>query len=144
MLREHLRGIVPEYMMPAAYVFLEEFPLTRNGKVDRKALPEPEYEAKEYVAPSTVTEETLAEIWSEVLKVKHPGIRDNFFEAGGHSLLAVQLIARVREVLHVDLPVRQLFERPTIETMSQYISQQELSRDNAPDLVSISREAYRI
>jgi amino acid adenylation domain-containing protein len=144
MLREHLRGMMPEYMMPAAYVFLEKFPLTRNGKVDRKALPEPEYEAKEYVAPSTITEETLAEIWSEVLKVKQPGIRDNFFEAGGHSLLAVQLIARVREVLHVDLPVRQLFERPTIETMSQYISQQELSRDNVPELVPISREAYRI
>ena len=144
MLREHLRGIVPEYMLPAAYVFLEEFPLTRNGKVDRKALPEPEFVAKEYVAPSTITEETLAEIWSEVLKVKRPGIRDNFFEAGGHSLLAIQLIARVREVLHVDLPVRQLFERPTIETMSQYISQLELSHDNVPELVPISREAFRI
>jgi acyl-coenzyme A synthetase/AMP-(fatty) acid ligase len=143
-LREHLHRMVPEYMMPAAYIVLEKFPLTRNGKVDRKALPEPEHKAKEYVAPSTLIEEALAEIWSEVLKVKRPGITDNFFEAGGHSLLAVQLISRVREVLHIDLPVRQLFERPTIETMAHYISNLELSRDNTPELAPISREAYRI
>jgi len=142
-LRAHLRARLPEYMVPSAFVQLDELPLTPNGKLNRKALPEPEASNdKEYVAPSTPMEKTLAAIWSDVLKVKRPGIRDNFFEAGGHSLLAVQLISRVREVLHVALPVRQLFERPTIESVAKYIDTlQRVDEDNS-ELVPVSREAF--
>lgn len=142
-LRARLRTTLPEYMVPSAFVLLDELPLTPNGKLNRKALPEPEASGdKEYVAPSTPMEKTLAAIWSDVLKVKRPGIRDNFFEAGGHSLLAVQLISRVREVLHVALPVRQLFERPTIESVAKYIDTlQRVDEDNS-ELVPVSREAF--
>ena len=142
-LRAHLRARLPEYMVPSAFVLLDELPLTPNGKLNRKALPEPEASSdKEFVAPSTPMEKTLAGIWSDVLKVKRPGIRDNFFEAGGHSLLAVQLISRVREVLHVALPVRQLFERPTIESVAQYIDTlQRVDEDNS-ELVPVAREAF--
>jgi acyl carrier protein len=143
-MRAHLRGSLPEYMTPSAFVLLNELPLTPNGKLNRKALPEPEHTSKEYVPPSTPVEEALAAIWSEVLKMKRPGIRDNFFEMGGHSLLAVQLASRVREVLQVNMPLRQLFERPTIETMSQYISSLPLLNDDGPELVPVSREAYRV
>jgi amino acid adenylation domain-containing protein len=143
-LRTGLRGKLPEYMTPSSFVLLDELPLTPNGKLDRKALPEPEHTSKEYVAPSTPVEQAVAAIWSEVLKMKRPGIRDNFFEMGGHSLLAVQLASRMREVLQVNVPLRQLFERPTIETMSEYISNLPLLGDDAPELVPVSREAYRV
>jgi amino acid adenylation domain-containing protein len=142
-LRVQLRTRLPEYMVPSAFVLLDELPLTANGKLNRKALPEPEASSdKEYVAPSTPMEKTLAAIWSDVLKVKRPGIRDNFFEAGGHSLLAVQLISRVREVLHVALPVRQLFERPTIESVAQYIDTLQRVDEDSSELVPVSREAF--
>src|SRR5437762_2185320 len=87
-LREHLQERRPEYMVPSAYVELSEMPLTRNGKVDRKALPEPEglvVREAEYMAPRTATEEVLAGIWSELLRVERVGVMDNFFELGGHS-----------------------------------------------------------
>jgi amino acid adenylation domain-containing protein len=143
-LRAHLRARLPEYMIPSAYVLLDQLPLTPNGKLNRKALPEPEGSEKEYVAPITPVEKALAAIWSDVLKVKRPGMRDNFFEAGGHSLLAVQLISRVRELLHVELPVRQLFERPTIESMAQYIETLQQVEEDSLELVPVSREAYRL
>ncbi|MGZ4857994.1 MAG: amino acid adenylation domain-containing protein [Candidatus Angelobacter sp.] len=143
-LRAHLRARLPEYMVPSAFVLLDELPLTPNGKLNRKALPEPEDSEKEYVAPITPVEKTLAAIWSDVLKVKRPGIRDNFFEVGGHSLLAVQLISRVRELLHVELPVRQLFERPTIESVAQYIETLQQVGEDSSELVPVSRDAYRL
>jgi amino acid adenylation domain-containing protein len=143
-LRDHLRRMMPEYMMPAAYIFPDKLPLTANGKVNREALPEPEILSHEYVAPRTPMEVTLAALWSEVLKLERPGIRDNFFESGGHSLLAVQLVSRIREEFRVELPIRQLFERPTIESISEYIAGLELANDADPELVPVSREAYRI
>ncbi len=116
-LRTHLTAKLPEYMVPAAYVWLETLPLTSNGKVDRRALPAPDADAfatREYEAPAGETEEVLAGIWSEVLGVERVGRRDHFFALGGHSLLAVQLISRVRQALGVEVALGELFTRPTL------------------------------
>jgi amino acid adenylation domain-containing protein len=117
-LREHLKGRVPEYMIPASFVLLERLPLTVNGKVDRRALPvpveEPETIGAAYVAPRSPEEEMLAAIWTDLLGVARVGMDDDFFALGGHSLLAAQLVARVRAVAGVDLALATVFERPTI------------------------------
>jgi amino acid adenylation domain-containing protein/thioester reductase-like protein len=116
-LRAHLGGRLPEYMVPAAYVRLSALPLTPSGKLDRRALPAPEGEAyvsREYEPPVNETEEALAGIWAEVLRVERVGRRDNFFELGGHSLLAVRMISRVRQVLGVEVALGELFTRPVL------------------------------
>ncbi|MEE8596102.1 MAG: amino acid adenylation domain-containing protein, partial [Gemmatimonadota bacterium] len=111
-LRSHLKALVPEYMIPAAFVVVDEFPMTVNGKVDRHSLPdlEDQPQEKSYVAPHGAVEEVLAYIWAEVLRLDRVSVDDNFFELGGHSLLATQVMARIREGFAVDLPVRVLFE----------------------------------
>jgi amino acid adenylation domain-containing protein len=117
-LREHLRGRLPEYMVPSQYVMLEALPLTANGKVDRRALPEPGTEAgvgcEEYVAPRTAAEEAIASIWAEVLGVERVSAHDNFFDLGGHSLLATQVVSRAEEALGVELTLDKLFDSPTV------------------------------
>ena len=103
--------------MPAGFVEVAEFAFTPGGKINRRALPAPEgifAEAAEYEAPRTPTEELLSGLWASVLRVSRVGINDNFFELGGHSLLATQLVSRVREAFGVELPLRELFERPTV------------------------------
>jgi acyl carrier protein len=124
-LREHLQKQLPDYMVPAAITALEKFPLTANGKLDRRALPEPNFgEARtECTLPRTTTEEMLAEIWCDVLQVELVGIHDNFFELGGHSLLATQVITRVNDALGVDLSMRQFFLAPTIERMAAVLEE---------------------
>ena len=123
--RKYLKQKLPEYMIPSAFVRLDELPLTPNGKIDRKALPTPDQDRPElgnvYQAPRTPMEETLVSIWSELLKVDKVSIHDNFFELGGHSLLATQVISRVRSCLSVELPLRVLFESPTIEQIGAAI-----------------------
>ncbi len=115
-LRADLRAGLPEYMVPSAFVSVESIPLTANGKVDRRALPAPEVgSAVEYVAPRTQTEATLAALWSELLNAARVGAQDSFFDLGGHSLLATRVVSRVRETLGVEVPLRALFERPTLE-----------------------------
>ncbi len=112
-LRDHLRSKLPEYMVPAQYISLEQLPLNANGKVDRQALPEPEslmVSEAQYAGPATPTEEVLAQIWAEVLQLEQVGVEDNFFELGGHSLLGTQVMARVRDKLEVEIPLRVLFE----------------------------------
>src|SRR5262249_43131379 len=112
-LRRFHKDRLPEYMVPAAYVMLDAFPLTENGKLDRRALPAPPGAGSELdhgrIAPRTPTEQTLVEIWSQVLGVEQVGVNDNFFELGGHSLLATQAISRVRAAFEVELPLRELF-----------------------------------
>jgi acyl carrier protein len=126
-LREHLQRVLPEYMVPSAVVMLEKLPLNANGKVDRKALPPPGLERPElestFTAPRTETEEKMAEIWRDVLKLEQVGVEDNFFELGGHSLLATQVISRVREVFRVELPLRNVFETPTIGDLAATIAE---------------------
>jgi amino acid adenylation domain-containing protein len=124
-LKAHLADRLPGYMVPAAYVWMEAYPLTPNGKVDRKALPAPEgdaYAAQEYAAPVGDTEEALAGIWAEVLGVERVGRHDNFFELGGHSLLAVQVISRMRQVLGVEAPLAHVFSHPTVESLAARVS----------------------
>jgi amino acid adenylation domain-containing protein len=117
-LRAFLSDHVPSYMIPSAYVNVDELPLTPNGKVDRDALPEPEWDlvgaSEEFIAPRTETERGIADIWSSVLSVRDIGIHDNFFALGGHSLLAMQVISRVRDELGVTLTLRAIFDAPSV------------------------------
>ncbi|NEP62083.1 MAG: amino acid adenylation domain-containing protein, partial [Symploca sp. SIO2G7] len=123
-LREFLSLRLPEYMVPSAFVTLETIPLTPNGKVDRKALPKPDRDISrdhEYIAPRTPSEERIANIFASVLGVQKVGIHDNFFVLGGHSLLATQVISRLRETFQMELPLRSLFEKPTVAGLSDRI-----------------------
>jgi amino acid adenylation domain-containing protein len=116
-LRAHLKAELPEHMVPAAFVVLDALPKSGSGKVDRRALPAPDapaVPAESYVAPETEAERRLAEIWAEVLRVERVGTRDDFFALGGHSLLATQVISRVRQAFGAELPLRAVFERPTV------------------------------
>jgi acyl carrier protein len=126
-LREHLSERLPDYMVPSFFVLMEAWPLTSNGKLDRRSLPEPEafrIRTEEYVPAANEVERQLAEIWSEVLAldVEEIGVHDNFFELGGHSLLATQVVSRVREVFEVELAVRAMFESPTITAFATDVS----------------------
>jgi len=145
-LRSFLKEKLPDYMVPSAFVMLEKIPLTPNGKVDRRALPAPDLELSlnaTFVPPRTSTEEILANLWAEVLSLKLVGIHDNFFELGGHSLLATQVISRLRSVFGVDLPMRRLFESPTIAELSDAI--EAAHRDGlgfvAPAIAPVSRNS---
>ncbi|MEY3672809.1 MAG: hypothetical protein RI904_2466, partial [Pseudomonadota bacterium] len=122
-LRLALGKRLPDYMVPAHFITIDALPLTPNGKLDRRALPEPEAElnAQTYRAPRTATEELLCALFSETTKAKHVGIDDSFFAIGGHSLLAMQLVARVRNRLGVTLPLRELFSHPTPEGLARVI-----------------------
>ena len=124
-LRQYLLNRLPEYMVPAVFVFLESFPLTTNGKVDRRHLPAPEgnrpHLGSNYVSPGNETERNLSEIWQELLNLKQVGVEDNFFELGGHSLLATQLISRLDESFHINLPLRTIFETPTLAGLAERI-----------------------
>ncbi|MCY1078721.1 non-ribosomal peptide synthetase [Archangium lansingense] len=140
-LRTYLLQHLPEYMVPSAFVPLEALPLTPNGKIDRKALPVPEASAlsrKVSRAPSTETERALAAIWAEVLRVESVGAEEDFFSLGGHSLLATQVISRIRASLGVELPLRALFEAPTVASLAERV--QTTSRVKAPALLAVRRD----
>lgn len=123
-LRGSLREKLPEYMIPFAFVQLAEMPLTPNGKVDRKALPEPEAEFSAVIEPPrTETERTLVEIWKDVLKIGEVGIRDNFFDIGGHSILAITMFAKVEDTFRKTIPLATLFEAGTIERLAEILEQ---------------------
>jgi SAM-dependent methyltransferase/acyl carrier protein len=122
-LKNHLKQALPEIMVPAAFVILEKMPLTPNGKLDRKSLPAPDTARRETnskcLALKTPVEEALATVWCDVLGVEKIGAEDNFFELGGHSLLATQLISRLRESFRMEIPLRCLFDAPTIGKLAQ-------------------------
>ncbi|MCP3142127.1 non-ribosomal peptide synthase/polyketide synthase [Pyxidicoccus sp. QH1ED-7-1] len=144
-LRDFLHGRLPEYMVPSAFVAMEALPLSPSGKVDRKALPAPESSASRddtFVAPSTPTEELLASLWADVLHLEKVGAHDNFFELGGHSLLATQVISRIRDTFQVELPLRDLFEVPTLTALAARIDSAVHAGHGlqAPPLVPVSRD----
>ena len=131
-LRTLLRNRLPDYMVPTLFVRLKKLPLTANGKIDRRALPEPDEESSEaplYVEARSPVEEIVAGIWKQVLGLKKVGVHDNFFELGGHSLLATRIISRVRKSLAVDLPLRTIFESPTIAELSENIANNSSTTD---------------
>jgi acyl carrier protein len=126
-LRQFLKERLPEYMIPSFLITLEQFPLTANGKVDYRALPAPGTARPGietiFVPPSTTTEEILAQLWASVLGVERIGIHDNFFEMGGNSLSATQLVSRVRQTLEVELPLRDLFRNATVAQLAVLIEE---------------------
>jgi thioesterase domain-containing protein/acyl carrier protein len=135
-LRAFLKQRLPDYMVPSTFMALEAFPMTPNGKLDRRALPVAERHQTDTpsapVAPRTAVEETLLNIWRSVLGLDSFGIRDNFFDLGGHSLLAAQLVSRVRDAFHVALPVQTLFEMPSVEQMATLIERGVTSAGGGP------------
>ena len=139
-LQEHLRRTLPEYMVPSAFVVLPALPLTPSGKVDRKALPAPDsaaLAAGRYVAPNGPLEERLAALWAEVLGVERVGAEDNFFTLGGHSLLATRIVSRVRAELGAEVPLRRMFEQPTVSGLARVIAG--LKTDEAPGMLPLMR-----
>lgn len=123
-LRNHLKDKLPGYMMPSAYVVLDRFPLTANGKIDRKALPAPQVQSTAEVAqPRDVLERELVQIWESCLDVRPIGIQDNFFELGGHSLLAVKILAEMEAKANLKLSINQLFQLPTIEAIAETLDE---------------------
>ncbi len=125
-LRDFLHGTLPDYMVPSTFMALDAFPLTPNGKVDRQALPVPEWNRLElreaYAAPRTSVEEQLTKIWCDVLGVERVGLNDNFFDLGGHSLLAVPLFARIERQFHVRIPLARLFQQGTVAGIARCLS----------------------
>lgn len=129
LLRKHLKGKLPEYMLPSAIVLLDKLPLTNNGKVNQHALPPPQdadiSRSDLYAAPQNELEERIAAVWRKVLRLEKVGIYENFFELGGHSLLLVQLHRGVRESLKRDIRLMEMFRFPTINSLAKYLKQGE-------------------
>jgi acyl carrier protein len=148
-LRQYLKEKLPEYMVPNAFVTLEKFPLTPNGKIDRRALPVPEADRQTeagYIAPRNEVEEIIAGIWQELLNVKNIGVNDSFFEVGGHSLLAIRAVSQLNKAFQIAIPLRSFFESSTIAGLSQIIEKSKNSGAvfSTPAIVPISRESRRV
>jgi amino acid adenylation domain-containing protein len=147
--RRFIREKLTSYMIPTFFVLLDTIPLTPNGKVDLKALPAAEQSRdsspSNYVAPRSHQEELLARMWAEILVVDRVAIDDNFFELGGQSLSGLQLVSRVRKIMQVELPLRCLFEAPTIAEFSRAIDKARSKTDSAPKpaIVAVARDRYR-
>jgi len=147
-LRRFLNQRLPDYMIPAVFMQLNELPLMPNGKVDRRALPAPDFSSakvqQEFIEPRDQTETVMAGIWSGLLRVDRVGILDDFFELGGHSMLAAQIISRVRDAFLVELPLSSIFEKPTVAGLSQMVSEaQQGPAVVLPTLKALPRERRR-
>ncbi len=127
-LRSQLQEYLPDYMVPSGYVFLDSFPLTPNGKLDRRALPAPEAKkadpTEDYKPPHNEVERTIASVWQEVLHVEKVGVNDNFFDLGGHSLLLVRVQSRLCELFDREVSIIELFKYPTVQMLGTYFSQE--------------------
>lgn len=142
-LNERLARTLPDYMVPSNLVVLANLPLNTNGKVDRKALPDPgTSSSREYEEPRGESEKMLAQIWAEVLGVERVGRRDNFFELGGHSLMATMLTSRVRVSLGMDLPLRKIFEHPSLQAMAACLPDLSVQMVDEAPLIPVDRTAY--
>ncbi len=144
-LREYLKGSLPEYMIPSYFVDIDTIPLTTNGKIDRKALPEPninELLASKYEAPRNEIEEKLVEIWCEVLGVEKIGIDDNFFELGGHSLKGIVIISKIHKELNVEVSLEELFKSPTIKMISESIIKSDQSENLFATIERVDEKEY--
>ncbi len=143
-LRALLSEKLPDYMIPASFVVLDAMPLTATGKVDRKALPAPSQTRPElntiFVAPRTLFEKELAQVWAEILKLDLVGIYDNFFDLGGHSLDATRVVAHVIKTFHVDVPLQALFAAPTVAEMAALITEHQAKKLGKQDLHRILAE----
>jgi acyl carrier protein len=128
-IKAYLKTLLPEYMVPTAIVILTEMPMSPNGKIDRRNLPEPEQIRPaidtEYQGTSSALEQVLAIIWADILGIDRVGAQDNFFELGGHSLLATQLVSRIRKVFQMDIPLRRIFEAPTVRELAIWMEKGE-------------------
>lgn len=144
-LRCALRASLPEYMVPSCLLFLDDLPLSPNGKLDRKALPKPDVnlQLQPYVAPTTAVELQVARIWQDVLKLDRVGMADNFFELGGHSLLMTQVMVRVREQFGIEMALRDFFERPTLAGLSQAIGKRTRHAEPVQEELAKSLEALK-
>ncbi|MET3038568.1 phosphopantetheine-binding protein, partial [Chryseobacterium sp. NRRL B-14859] len=144
-LRDYLRGVLPDYMVPGHYIQLDSFPLTSNGKLDRKNLPDAFGSSlgsgREYVAARNETESLLVEIWEDVLGVAHIGVLDNFFELGGHSLKAARLSTLIHQKLDVKISLQDVFTEPTIEKQSLLIEAHSI-KNNIVEDGSDDREVF--
>jgi acyl carrier protein len=147
-LRSFLQTKLPDHMVPATFVMLEQLPLTPNGKLDRRALAatdmsRPTIEAPD-VVPRTPTEEELTSVWAQLLGIERVGAVDNFFELGGHSLLAVWVVSRIRDTFQVELPLRAVFETPTVAGLAQLIEDARMrgEKSQTPAIVRLSRDAH--
>lgn len=144
-LRNRLAAVLADYMIPSAFVCLQAFPLTPNGKINRKGLPQPDMSGmpvKRYAAPCTATEKILAEIWADILGVEKVGIEDNFFELGGHSLLATQLVSRLSNTFKIELPLKMLFEASTVEELAEKVDLALWAGNNAGKALSEDETNY--
>jgi amino acid adenylation domain-containing protein len=142
--RSFLKDRLPPYMVPSSFVLLDQFPLTPNGKIDERALPQPEKSrpdlADAFVAPRTETETKLASLWRDVLGRDEIGVHDNFFDLGGHSLLATQVIARIRETFNANLPLRYFFEQPTVAGLADFLRDAKVDkRELMPEIKRLPR-----
>ena len=146
-LNQFLRARLPDYMIPSIYMYLESFPLV-NGKLDRTRLPLPELKrpqlAETYVAPRSLTERILERIWADVLGLDCVGIHDNFFDLGGHSLAASQVIARVIQTLQLELPIKALFDSPTVAEMASIVAQNQATQASEDELAQMLREVEAV
>ena len=150
-LRGYLKERLPDYMIPSAFVYLDALPLTSHGKIDRRALPAPDAErpalAEAFIAPQTPTEKGLASIWTRLLGINRVGINDNYFELGGDSLLATQLVSQLRGVFEVELPLVDLFLHPTLAELAASIEEiiieqmEEISDEEAEQLLKTSHNS---
>ncbi|HEY0602079.1 MAG TPA: amino acid adenylation domain-containing protein, partial [Herpetosiphonaceae bacterium] len=147
-LREFLAQRLPEHMIPSVFVPLDALPLSPNGKLDRKALPAPDAAHRastaEYIAPRTPLEAELARIWAEVLGLEQVGVHDNFFDLGGHSLKAIQVLSRIRDSLQVDVSLHRLFQSPIIADLARSIEQSESRPAEPSPIKALSRQAHRV
>ncbi|GHO70186.1 hypothetical protein KSC_090780 [Ktedonobacter sp. SOSP1-52] len=146
-LRTFMQQHLPEYMVPSHFVQLERWPLTPNGKIDRRALPIPEFSGSQthlIAAPTSPIEEIVVDVWNRILQRKVPGTRENFFDLGGHSLLATQLLAQIRELFSIEIPLRSVFEAPTVKEFAallERVLRQDQDHQVAP-IVPVQRERY--